>query len=257
MDYLILFAALFLFFLVTFLIAQRLRNNGLIDIAWGAGFVFSASMSFLLGNPQGIVPMVITSCVLLWGLRLTWHLARRNLGKPEDFRYAQMRADWNPRTFHLRMFVQIYLLQLFLNALINLPTIFSNLQDVTGWGVVASVGLAVWIVGFFFEAVGDRQLKDFKASSANKGRLITTGLWRYTRHPNYFGEATMWWGIYLMAASTGRGVWLIISPLAITLFLLYVSGVPMLERKYEGRPDWEEYKQRTNKFFPGLPKKQR
>ena len=254
-NYLILFGVMFVFFSAVFLVAQRMRNNGLIDIAWGLGFVCSTLISFAIGNPQSIVPQVATACVLAWGLRLTWHLAGRNLGKPEDFRYARMRDTWNPRTFHLRMFVQIYLLQLFLNVLINLPTIVSNLQDVPGWNAVASAGLAVWCIGFFFEVVGDHQLKVFKAKPANNGKLIETGLWRYTRHPNYFGEAVQWWGIFLLAVSAGYGYWLVISPLAITFFLLYVSGVPMLERKYEGRADWEDYKRRTRRFFPGIPKK--
>ena len=152
------------------------------------------------------------------------------------------------------MFVQIYLLQFFLNYLINLPTIVRNLEDLQDWNILATIGLLVWLTGFFFESVGDSQLRKFKADPANKGNLMTRGLWRYTRHPNYFGEATQWWGICLMAISDGRYIWLLVSPLAITLFLLFVSGVPMLEKKYAGRPDWEAYKAVTSKFFP-LPVK--
>lgn len=255
MDYLIIFALLLVFFVITFFIAQAKKNNGLIDIAWGAGFVFSALVSLLIGRPAGTVPLVMTACVVLWGLRLTFYLARRNIGKPEDYRYANMRATWEARTFYIRMFIQIYLLQLVLNFLINLPTIVANLEDPARWGVVAILGLAVWLTGFFFEVVGDWQLARFKAQPANKGKLITHGLWRYTRHPNYFGEATQWWGIFLMAVSGGQHIWLIISPALITFFLLFISGVPMLEKKYNGRADWEAYKRRTSKFFPTLPKK--
>lgn len=255
MNELIILGALLLFFALTFIVAQSQKNNGLVDVAWGLGFVFTAILSFLIGEPKGPVPLVITLCVVVWGVRLTWYLVRRNVGKPEDFRYANMRETWNPKTFYLKMFVKIYLLQMVLNFLINLPTIVTNLQDQAGWGVAASVGLVVWLIGFFFEVVGDSQLRLHKASPANQGKLLTTGLWQYTRHPNYFGEATQWWGVFMMAVSGGTRFWLIISPVVITLFLLYVSGVPMLEKKYAGRPDWEAYKRKTSKFFPLIPKK--
>ena len=253
-DYLSIFAAMLAFFLLTFVIAQAQKNNGLIDITWGLSFIRSTIVSFLLGKPEGAVPVVISAVVLIWGTRLSWHLIRRNVGKPEDFRYASMRNTWNPKTFYLRMFVQIYLLQLVLNFLISLTTIPANLHDVSGWTLLASFGLLVWLIGFYFEAVGDRQLRQFRMNPANKGKLIDTGLWRCTRHPNYFGEATQWWGIFFMAISSNQRYWLIVSPLLITLFLLFVSGVPMLEKKYAGRPDWEAYKRRTPMFFPWFPK---
>lgn len=254
MEYLVVCLVLFAFFTITFAIAQAQKNNGLVDIAWGLGFVVSAGVSYCLGKPQGTVPLVITILVAIWGLRLTWHLARRNLGKPEDFRYANMRRIWHPSTFYLRMFVQIYLLQLVLSLAINLPAIVRNLQDQAVWNLWTTAGLVVWLCGFAFESIGDWQLKRFKADPAHRGQLITSGLWRFSRHPNYFGEATLWWGIFIMAVSDGHSLWLIISPLLITLFLLYVSGVPMLEKKYAGRPDWEAYKARTSKFFPWPPK---
>lgn len=254
-DYLIIFGAMLVFFVLTFIIAQTQKNNGLIDITWGLAFLLSTVVAFVIGKPQGLVPLVMSLLVLIWGTRLSWHLIRRNVGKPEDFRYANMRNSWNPSTFYLRMFVQIYLLQLVLNFLINLTTITANLQDISGWSLLASIGVVIWLIGFYFEAVGDKQLKDFKAQPANKGKLIEQGLWRFTRHPNYFGEAAQWWGLYLMAISGGRNYWLILSPLLITFFLVYVSGVPMLEKKYAGRPDWEDYKRRTSKFVPWVPKK--
>lgn len=193
-DYLLILAAMLAFFVVTFVIAQVQKNNGLIDITWGLSFMLSTLVSLLLGKPEGAVPIVISVLVLVWGARLSWYLIRRNVGKPEDFRYANMRNTWDPKTFYIRMFVQIYLLQLVLNFLINLTTITTNLQDLAGWSLLATFGLVLWLIGFFFEAVGDRQLRQFRANPANKGTLIQTGLWRYTRHPNYFGEATQWWG---------------------------------------------------------------
>lgn len=257
MKELIVLGALLAYFIVTFIIAQIYKNNGYIDIAWGLGFVFTSWLSFLIGKPAGIVPLIITVCVTIWGIRLTWYLARRNLGKPEDFRYKKMRDTWNPSTFYLRMFVQIYLLQFALNYVINLTTIVSNIRGGDSWDMsaLAIIGLLIWLIGFFFESVGDRQLRKFKADPANKGKLLTQGLWKYTRHPNYFGEATQWWGIFIMAISGNNRYWLIISPITITAFLVLVSGVPMLERKYAGRPDWEAYKKKTSIFIPFFPKK--
>lgn len=253
MQYWLTAAILLAFFVLTFIIAQLKKNNGIVDIAWGLGIVVTSVISWLLGRPEGSVPLAMSLLVMIWGLRLTWFLAKRNLGKPEDFRYADMRRKWNPGTFYLRMFVQIYLLQLLLNFIINMPSIVRNLEDLDGWNWLATAGLLIWLIGFVFESVGDSQLRRFKADPANRGKLITHGLWRYSRHPNYFGEATQWWGICLMGISDGRFVWLLVSPVVITLFLLFVSGVPMLEKKYAGRPDWEAYKAKTSKFIPLPP----
>ena len=255
MQHLTVLGALLLFFVLAFLIAQSRRNNGLVDVAWGLGFILSAGISLALGRPQGAVPWVAFGCVVLWGIRLTWHLARRNWNRPEDYRYKNMRDTWNPRTFYLRMFVQIYLLQFALNYLINLPVIVAGLEDRAPWNPVAMLGLAVWIAGFFCEALADRQLRVFKADAANRGKLLTTGLWRFSRHPNYFGEAVQWWGLWILTIGGGRNLWLFFSPLLITLFLVFVSGVPMLEKKYAGRADWEAYKSRTSKFILWFPKK--
>lgn len=255
MHYLISGALLLLFFILTFAIAQLRKNNGYIDIVWGTGFIITSLTSYFLARPQGIVPIVMTIAVIIWGTRLTWHLARRNLGQAEDFRYAAMRSNWHPRIFYLRMFVQIYLLQFALNYIINLPVIVTNIQGNTVWGITAVIGLIIWLAGFTFETVADSQLKRFKARPENKGRLMTRGLWNYSRHPNYFGEAFQWWGIFIMSVSGNSNYWLILSPAVITLFLLFVSGVPMLEKKYRGRQDWEEYKQKTSKFFPWFPRR--
>jgi len=251
--------ALLLFFVLTFLVAVRQKNNGLIDVAWGLGFVLSAVVSHFLGAPAGPIPLVMTLLVTAWGLRLAWTLFRRNWGRPEDYRYAHMRATWDPRTFQLRMFVQIYLLQLVLSFLVNLPAILTNLlgqaPDRPAFGPLAILGTAAWGIGFALEVIGDAQLRRFRANPANRGTLLTRGLWRYTRHPNYFGEAVQWWGLWLMAVAAGRGLWLVESPVLITLFLVFVSGVPLLERKYAGRPDWEAYKARTSMFIPWFPKR--
>ena len=256
MTYLTVAGASLLFFSLVFVVAQIRRNNGLVDVAWGTSFVLSALLSFFVGGTGEAVPIVLTVLVTVWGLRLTYYLGRRNIGKPEDFRYAQMRQNWNPSTFYLRMYVQIYLFQFLLHLLIVLPVVVTNLKGAGTWNAWATAGLAVWVFGFLFESVGDAQLRRFKADPANRGKLMTRGLWSTTRHPNYFGESVQWWGVFLLAAGSGR-IWLVESPLVITLLLLFVSGVPMLEKKYAGRPDWEAYKARTPVFFPFFPRRTR
>lgn len=255
MTYFAVYAFSFGLFAAVFFIAQSKRNNGYIDIIWGPSFVASAWFSYWLGAPSGSLPLVITLLVTVWGLRLGWHLARRNIGKPEDYRYAQMRTDQDPLGFYVRIFFKVYMLQFALHILIGLSVVVSNLRDIGTWTFGSALGVALWATGFFFEAVGDRQLKSFKADPANKGQLMTIGLWSWTRHPNYFGEALQWWGIFVMAFAAADRLFLIVSPLTITGLLLFVSGVPMLEKKYAGRPDWEAYKKRTSIFIPRPPKR--
>ena len=251
--YFIVYAALLLGFCLVFLLGKRQRKHDVIDIFWSLGFVLSALLSYFLG-PRSTAAAFITGATLVWGLRLSAHLARRNWGKAEDFRYRQMRARWQTR-FELVMFLRMYLLQFALNAAIGFPVVHSNLQPARQPGILMYLGLLLWLTGFLFEAVGDEQLRRFKKQPQNQGRLMTEGLWAITRHPNYFGEALLWWGLYVMAISAAPGRWwLVYSPLLITLLLLFVSGVPLLEKKYEGRPDWEAYKQRTSKFFPRPPR---
>lgn len=254
MTYFAVYAASFGLFAAVFLIAQSRRNNGYIDIIWGPSFVVSAWFSYWVGAPSGSLPLVITLLVTIWGSRLGWHLARRNIGKPEDYRYAQMRTDQEAWQFYLRIFFKVYMLQFALHILIGLSAVVSNLRGIEAWTPVSILGAALWVIGFLFEAIGDRQLKKFKADPAHKGQLMTIGLWIWTRHPNYFGEALQWWGLFLMAVYSSDHIFLIVSPLTITCLLLFVSGVPMLEKKYAGRPDWEAYKGRTSKFIPRPPK---
>ena len=148
-----------------------------------------------------------------------------------------------------------YLVQFILNVLVGFPIVYVNLEGARGHNLLTWLGMALWFIGFFFEAVGDEQLRRFKLNPDSKGKLMTTGLWAWTRHPNYFGESVMWWGIFVIGLSGDLGrVWLIFSPLLMTFLLLFVSGVPLLEKKYAGRPDWETYAKRTSKFFPLPPK---
>ncbi len=142
------------------------------------------------------------------------------------------------------------MLQFILCIIIAFPVIYINIKGNAEFTALTTVGILLWMIGFAFESIGDKQLKEFKANPKNKGKLMTKGLWSLTRHPNYFGEATQWWGIYLISISILDNWWLIFSPIVITVLVRFVSGVPLLEKKYEGRKDWEDYKQKTSVFFP-------
>jgi len=229
------------------------KRNDVADTAWGLGFVLLAWVSFYLGQAQGARGLLVGLLVSIWGIRLAWHIHRRNKGKAEDYRYAKWREEWG-KWFYLRSYGQVYLLQGALLFLIVLPILFINTSAGQDLGVLDFVGLAVWILGFVFESVGDAQLARFIKDPTNKGKLMQSGLWRYTRHPNYFGEVTMWWGLWIIALSVPNGLYGIIGPLTITFLILKVSGIPMLEKKMEENTEFVEYKKRTSIFFPLPPK---
>lgn len=242
---------LFLFFFLVFIIAQIKQNNGLVDIAWGLGFVVVAFNSYFSGSHQTERGALVTILVTLWGLRLAYYLFRRNWNKSEDYRYVNMRKRWGTNNWkYIKMFLNVYVLQLALLFIIAQPIITVNNSAIEGLSMLDYTGLIIWIIGFIFEVVGDNQLKSFISKPENKGKLMRYGLWKYTRHPNYFGEAMMWWGVFVISFSVPNGWTGIYSPLIITLLLLFVSGVPLLEKKYRNHPEWAEYERRTSKFIP-------
>ncbi|MFD2202944.1 DUF1295 domain-containing protein [Shivajiella indica] len=251
-PYLDLACLLFIYMVCWFLIAVFKKRNDVADIAWGLGFVFLAWISFSLGNknPRSIL---VNSLVTIWGLRLAWHIFNRNKGKKEDFRYLEWRKTW--KYFYLRSFFQVFMLQGFFLYIIAFPVLYINISppnSLSGWD---SLAVMIWLFGFVFESLGDYQLQQFKNNPNNKGKIIQTGLWKFSRHPNYFGDAVQWWGIFILALPLAGGWITIIGPIMITYLLRYVSGVPMLERKYLGNPEFEKYKQKTSVFFPLPPKK--
>jgi len=246
--------AVFIYFFIFFLVAQFIRNNSIVDMGWGAGFILVALVCLFSQAAYVERNLLMTLLVLIWGGRLSYHIVRRNWGKPEDFRYAKWREEWG-RWLVPRAFLQVFMLQGVLMLIIAYPIILVNAYPRPGLTALDFLGLAVWIIGFYFEAVGDKQLAQFKQNPANKGHVIKTGLWKYTRHPNYFGEATMWWGIFLLGLSVPLGWSGLISPLTITGMLLFVSGVPMLEKKYKDNAEFQAYARVTSKFFPWFPKK--
>lgn len=236
------------------LASLAVKNSSIVDIFWGTGFVVSGWLAFYL-TPDGLLARKILLMVMvtIWGLRLSGYVLWRNAGKPEDFRYAKWRSE-APRIWWIKSYFQVFVLQGFLMWLIAVPLLAAQYtSSPLGW--LDLLGLAVWMIGFFFEAVGDLQLSRFKSNPENKGKVLDKGVWHYTRHPNYFGDSTQWWGYYLIAVAAG-GWWSIFSPIIMTFFLLNVSGVAMLERTLkESKPQYRDYIERTSSFIPWFPKK--
>ncbi|RPJ02845.1 MAG: DUF1295 domain-containing protein [Candidatus Aminicenantes bacterium] len=255
MPSLLLTAALtvFIYMAAVFVLAQARGNNGIVDIAWGFGFIVVTAALFAREPALFPAKALIMALVLVWGLRLSVHIVRRNWGKPEDFRYAAMRRKWG-KAVRVKAFFFVFMLQGLLMLVVSLPVTVVFSSPARPLGALDIIGALVFGAGFVFETVGDRQLAAHLSDPANKGRLMTRGLWATTRHPNYFGEATLWWGMGLIALQSPNGWIALIGPLTITFLLVFVSGVPLLEKKYAGRPDWEAYKARTPMFFPRLPK---
>lgn len=250
--YATLLGATLLYMLGWFAVALVLDRNDVADIAWGIGFVLAAVLSFVLADAESVRSILVTALVTVWAVRLSGHIYLRNRGKGEDPRYRKWRDEWG-RWFYLRTLLQVFVLQGLLMLVVVSPAVFVNVFDGGALGVLAVIGGLVWGIGFFFEVVGDWQLKRFMSDPANKGKILQSGLWRYSRHPNYFGEVTQWWGLWLIALAVPYGWISVIGPITITVLILYVSGVPMLEEKMAGNPAFEDYKQRVSKFIPMPP----
>lgn len=254
MDLMYVFIVIFIYYIILFVVGQVLKNNSIVDIVWGMGFVLAAWTTFVLGS-KSMIAVVATALVTIWGFRLTYHIGKRNIGKPEDFRYVNFRKIWGDKFPRVKAFFHVYLLQMAFLLMISAGFIFINLNSNKDITVLSGIGLLIWIIGFLFESIGDNQLQTFKNNKANKGKLLVTGLYKYSRHPNYFGEAVMWWGIFIMALSFDKGWVVIISPITITFLVRFVSGVPMLEKHYEDRADYQAYAKKTSIFVPWFPKK--
>lgn len=251
--YLTLAGVLFVYMSLWFVVSLVKKRNDVADVAWGLGFVLLAWTSFFISGGSGARGMLVGLLVSVWGLRLAWHIHARNKGKAEDYRYLAWRKEWG-RWFFIRSYFQVYLLQGLFLFLIVLPVLLINSRAEMSLGLLDVFGVAVWLFGFYFEVVGDAELARFIKDPANKGKLMQGGLWSYTRHPNYFGEVTQWWGIWLVALSLPGGWLTILGPLTITFLILKVSGIPMLEKKMAEHPDFAEYKKRVSVFFPLPPR---
>ncbi len=248
-------AAVTVTLLVTFGVAKICGRHNVIDTTWGLLYVVIAVVAFAGSGGHGdtLRRALLLALPVLWGLRLAQHVGRRSLGMGEDPRYDQLlsKASGNRDLYALRM---IYLLQGLLALVIASPILVGAFEP-HPVRVVAWVGVAVWALGVFFESVGDAQMQRWRREPEHKGKVIDVGLWRYTRHPNYFGDACVWWGIFLVAADSWPGVVTIYSPVIMTLLLTKGSGARILERHMSKRDGWDDYAARTSMFFPLPPKR--
>jgi steroid 5-alpha reductase family enzyme len=240
--------------LVLWLVSLARRDVSIVDIWWGPGFAWLAAIAFSRAAAPGPRGTLLLALVAIWGLRLGGYLLWRNWGHGEDARYARMRRHHGER-FRWISLATVFGLQALLQWFVSLPLQLAQLvPSARPLGALDAFGVALVATGLFFEAVGDAQLARFKADPANRGRVMDRGLWRYTRHPNYFGDCLAWWGLFAIAAATPAGPWTIASPLLMTFLLLRVSGVALLERSLvRTRPEYRDYIARTSAFFPRPP----
>ena len=245
-----------LLMLATWLVSLPLRNASIADVVWGAGFVLVAWVAFFAVNsPLDVRQALLVGIPTFWGLRLSLHLFRRNHGKPEDKRYQAMRMQ-HPKHFGWVSLVTVFGLQGVLMFAVSLPVQIGQLVPQVPLGGFAFSGMVLCAVGLFFEVVGDHQLAKFIKDPGNKGKTMNTGLWHYTRHPNYFGDSCVWWGLGLIALETNYGLWGLLGPALITYLLTQVSGVPMLEKAMlKSNPRYADYMAVTSAFIPWPPKK--
>jgi len=237
------------------LVSILLKNVSIVDMFWGMGFVLLNTFYFI--NTEATpAKMILLFLVAIWGIRLSFYLALRNIGKPEDFRYQEFRKKYGENNYWWISFFQTFLLQGLLMWIISMPLLGVNIHSTAlSLNYFDYLGILVWIIGFVFEAGGDMQLARFKKKNANTGKVLNTGLWHYTRHPNYFGDAAVWWGFGLFCLSTGS-YWLISGSVIMTFLILKVSGVVLLEKSLKDKkPEYVDYIQYTSSFIPWFPKK--
>jgi steroid 5-alpha reductase family enzyme len=245
--FILVYMSLFFFY------AMYKQDNSVVDVAWGTGFILIAWYTLIANGFYKPYQILVTALVTIWGMRLSWHIYLRNRGRGEDPRYAAWRRQWV--WVKLRSFLQVFMLQGIILLIIAYPIIFINSSITPNLGWFAYAGLALWLFGFMFESIGDYQLKQFLADARNRGHIMRQGLWNYTRHPNYFGESCMWWGIFIIACGVPLGWTTFVSPLLLTYLLLYVSGIPLAEQQLQNNPEFKEYARTTNSFFPWFVRK--
>ncbi len=241
-----------IYFSLFFIVATIIRNNSIVDIGWGFGFVLTSWILFFVYQNFNITSFIVNIMVSLWGLRLFYHILRRNIFESEDFRYANWRKAWGKWVIP-RAFLQVFMLQGILQYGIGSVSFYINSNDIE-FQYISIIGIVVWLIGYYFQVVGDNQLKNYIKLPNPKDPLLKTGLWEKTRHPNYFGESVMWFGIFIFGALNMVPLYLVISPLIITCVLYFIS-TPLLEEKMKTRSGWEEYSEETPMFVPFRLKK--
>jgi len=257
---------LFIYIVIAFIICTIKKNNGLMDVFYGPGYVVTSLtaliVSILLGNSLNIRQIVMNILVFFWALRLGGYVYIRNRGKPEDRRYARRRDEWNH--FLLQSFFRQFLFQGVVIIIVDIPVWFVNVSEnppVTNlfdfFGITIWLGGIIWLIGFIFETLGDWSLYKFLSKPENRGKVMDRSVWKYTMHPNYFGEVTQWWGLFLIAIAVNFpfGLITVIGPAYITFQIIKVSGVRLLDKQFEGNEEYQSYKRRTSSFIPWFPKK--
>ncbi|MGZ2369642.1 DUF1295 domain-containing protein [Ancylomarina sp. YFZ004] len=233
-----------------------IKNVSIVDLFWGFGFVLVNAFYVFMSGEVNARKILILSLVSIWGLRLAIYLAFRNIGKGEDFRYQEFRRNYGPKRYWWFSFFQTFLLQGVLIMIVSLPLLGVNSSTSSGeLTILDYLGILVWLIGFTFEAGGDFQLARFKRDVANKGKVLNTGFWKYTRHPNYFGDSAVWCAYAIFSIAAGS-YWHIIGSIVMTLLIIKVSGVALLEKTLnDTKPQYRAYIEKTNSFFPWFPKK--
>ncbi len=245
-------AALLVVFAVTFGIARRIGRYNVVDVAWGLGFIAVAAVAAILGHGDPTRRWLVLVLVAIWALRLSGYIHRRSAGKGEDPRYADLLRNAGVGEVIRKVFV----VQGFATWFISLPLQLSAVTGPTPRPLlpVTAVGILVWLAGLGFEAVGDRQLRVFKADPAHSGIVMDRGLWAWTRHPNYFGDASVWWGLWLITIAGWWSLATVLSPALMSYFLVSVTGARLTEKYMKGRQGFAEYQQRTSFFIPRPPR---
>lgn len=235
-------------------IGRRIGRYNVVDVTWGLGFIGIAWIAALLGDGDPLRRWLLVVLVTIWAARLSWHVHRKTKGKGEDPRYDELldRTGRDIPTVIRKIFGVQGISQWFVSLPIQVSAVVGS-PPAWAWALVV-IGVALWIVGQIFEAVGDHQLRAFKSDPSNKGKVMDRGLWAWTRHPNYFGDSAVWWGLYLISATAWPAALMILSPIAMTYFLVYATGARLLERHMEQRPGYREYQQRTSYFIPRPPR---
>lgn len=236
-----------------YILSRLLQRMDVADVAWGLGVASLALISLGLSEAAASHQLILSGAAIVWGVRLAWHIHSRSRGRGEDARYRAWREAWG-RHVHVRSFFQVFVLQTVLMAVVSLPVLLLNLGSFHTEADPNSAGFAVgtllFLFGFLFESIADWQLSRFLADTSNTGRVMRVGLWSRTRHPNYFGEVVLWWGMGIMSFSAGAPVVVMVSPLLVTFLIVKVSGIPMLEEKMSGDPKYADYIADTNVFWP-------
>jgi steroid 5-alpha reductase family enzyme len=256
---------LLIYLIIAFIVGTIKKNNGLMDVFYGPGYFVVALSSLILNiiftNEVNIRQIIVTILVFIWATRLATYVFIRNRGKPEDYRYQAMRERWKTNIV-FKSFFRVYFFQGIVIFIVCFPVWFINISSnptiesfLDFFGVTLWLGAIIWLIGFLFETIGDYTLYKFLQKPENKGEVMDRGVWKVSQHPNYFGEVTQWWGIYIIAIATPFGFITILGPIFITYMIIKVSGIKLLDKRFEKDDKYGAYKQRTSVFFPWFPKK--